>query len=69
MYGINFIIPTFTSILFQITNHIQSIKQQSKVLAYYFLTSLLKEGLLITQKSRKSNLFSAQGPVRPARKT
>jgi len=53
-----------------ITSHIQSIKQHSKVLTYYFRTSLLKSDQLITSnRDKQSNMFSAQGPVRPARKT
>jgi len=36
-----------------ITIHIQSIKQQSKVLTCYFLTSLLKSGQLITSNQDK----------------
>ena len=53
-----------------ITSHIKSIKQQSKVITYYFQTSLLKSGQLITSnQDKQSNIFSAQRPVRPARKT
>jgi len=53
-----------------ITNHIQSIKQQSKVITCYFLTLLFKLGQLIPPNQYKqSNSFSAQGPVRPAKKT
>jgi len=36
-----------------ITSHIQFIKQQSKVLTYYFRTPLLKSGQLITSNQDK----------------
>jgi len=56
-----------------IISHIQSIKQQSKVLIYYFLTSLLKSGQSITpnqdKQSNSSNSFGTQGAVRPVIKT
>ena len=47
-----------------IASHIQSIKQQSKVLTCYFLTSFLK-----SSQDKQLNSFSAQGPVRPTIKT
>jgi len=51
-----------------ITSHIQSIKQQSKVLTYYFRTSLFKSDQSITSnRDKQSNIFSAQEPVRPTR--
>jgi len=40
------------------TNHIQSIKQQSKVLTCYFLTSLLKSGQLITTNQDNNHTHS-----------
>jgi len=53
-----------------ITSYIQSIKQQSKVLTYYFRTSLLKSSqLIISNQDKQSNIFSTQGPGRPTRKT
>jgi len=53
-----------------ITSYIQFIKQESKVLACYFLTSLLKTVQLITPyQDKQSNSFNAQGPVSPARQT
>jgi len=48
-----------------VTSHIQSIKQQSKVLTCYFLISLIKSDQLITaNQDKQSNSFSVQGLVK-----